>query len=35
MKRMRAGVFLETAYHNAVFCKLFPPLSAVVYWWQG
>jgi hypothetical protein len=31
MKRMRVEVFLEIAYHNSVFCKLFPLLSAVVY----
>jgi hypothetical protein len=31
MKRMRAGAFLGTAYHNAIFCDLFPLLSTVVY----
>ncbi len=35
MKCMRAEVFLEIAYHNAVFCNLFPLLSTVVYWRLG
>ncbi len=31
MKHMRAAAFLEIAYRNTVFCKLFPLLSTVVY----